>query len=160
MGLLKGLLLSGIVCAVVYFFSLTLFPEIGDWDEDNDGSVWIGSVSSAFWLYPLIAGSYLIASTWTMGVAEAAYTAQNIHVPDSRQRLKPLSWVENVCRGVLIANYSILCLALSYIPWAGPVLAFLVMSMVDGYFCFEQVWAVRGWSFEKVGRVAHTALAF
>lgn len=160
LGLVKGLLLSGVVCALVYFFSLTLLPEFRSAEEEEEQAVWIGSVSSAFWLYPLIAGSYLIASTWTMGVAEAAHSAQNLHVPDMRERLQHTSWVEHVSRAVLIANYSLVCLALQYVPWIGPALAFLVMSLVDGYFCFEQVWAVRGWTFEKVRCLAtHTAPA-
>lgn len=90
-----------------------------------------------------------MASTWTTSVAEAAYSAQNIHLPDAKQRSQNSNWVEHVCRLVLIVNYSLVCFALQYIPWVGPVLAFVVMSMVDGYFCFEQIWAVRGWSMEK-----------
>ena len=160
LGLVKGLLLSGVVCALVYFFSLTLLPEFRGADEEEAHAVWVGSVSSAFWLYPLIAGSYLVASTWTMGVAEAALSAQNLHVPDMRERLQHTSWVEHVSRAVLIANYSLVCLALQYLPWIGPILAFLVMSLVDGYFCFEQVWVVRGWTLEKVRCLAaHTAPA-
>lgn len=163
MGLLKGLLLSTAVCALVYFFRLTMLPsrtwydEADSFENEDTSAVWVGSVSSAFWLYPLIAGSYLMASTWTTGVAEAAYSAQNVKVAGIRQRLQATTWVEHVCRLALIVNYSVVCFGLQCIPYLGPPLAFLVMSMVDGYFCFEQIWAVRGWSLEKVRCKTHTA---
>ncbi|WFC95706.1 hypothetical protein MBRA1_002359 [Malassezia brasiliensis] len=166
LGLVKGLLLSGVVCALVYFFSLTLLPEFrGAEEEEETHAVWVGSVSSTFWLYPLIAGSYLVASTWTLGVAEAAFSAQNLHVPEMHERLQHTSWVEHVSRAVLIANYSLVCLALQYLPWIGPILAFLIMSLVDGYFCFEQVWvrlrfSESHWSYLIGFGVPSTAVSF
>ncbi|WFD00391.1 hypothetical protein MYAM1_003140 [Malassezia yamatoensis] len=149
-GLLKGLLLSGAVCIAVHLFSLSLVPEL-EWlgQLQDSPSGWIGTVSNAFWLYPLIACSYLVASTWTMSIAEAAYLARNIQVAKPVHSASQSYWIENASRIILIANYSLLCFALQYIPWIGPFLAFLMMSIIDAYFCFEQVWTVRGWSFEK-----------
>ena len=146
-GLLKGLLLSGVLCASLYAFSLTMIPEevFGSGRKDED-AVWIGSVSIAFWLYPLIAGSYFIASRFSVGVAEAAFHARNLSVASSPQS----SVLDHVFRLLLIANYSAVCFLLQLIPGVGRLLAFFAMSMVDGFFCFEQVWAARGWSMEKV----------
>ena len=89
----------------------------------------------------------MVASTWTSGVAEAAYRAITAQAPSMREDEN--TWHAYFCRGVLIANYSVLCLVLQSLPWIGRPLAFAVMSIVDAYFCFEQVWIVRGWSLEK-----------
>lgn len=61
---------------------------------------------------------------------------------------------------MLIVNYSIPCLLLQNLPWVGHVLSFLVMSFVDGFFCFEQVWSVRGWPLEKRLRFAESHWSF
>lgn len=119
-----------------------------------DPEQWIGSVGSTFWLYPLIAGSYLMASSWSVGVAESAFLAHNIR-PSPRKEYG-VFWLEQLVRLVLIVNYSIACFAIQMVPWIGPACAFLLMSFVDGYFCFEQVWVVRGWSMEKRLRFAES----
>lgn len=150
-GLLKGLLLSTVLCGLVHFFRLTMSPR-NAWEaqgvHDREAqATWIGSVSNAFWLYPLLAGCYFMASSWTTNVADAAQSAQDRSLPT---RERTTSWWDMIARAVLILNYSAVCFGLQWIPWIGPPLAFMVMSLVDGYFCFEQVWSGRGWSLEKV----------
>lgn len=152
-GLLKGLVMSGLVCVLVHVFRLSLVPR-----DMGQHSAWFGSVGHVFWLYPLIAGSYLLASTWSTSIAEAAFLAQNIQ-PRTPPQADAI-WVEHVVRLALVLNYSIVCFAVQSLPWVGPPLAFLFMCFVDGYFCFEQVWAGRGWSLEKRLRFAESHWSF
>ncbi|PKI85662.1 hypothetical protein MVES_000016 [Malassezia vespertilionis] len=151
-GVVKGVILSGAICALVHFTSLTLLPDLARlWKDpgDKETLIWVGSVSNVFWLYPLIAGSYLIAATWTSGIAEAVLSAQNMRENVARMHARNTTWVDRISRIILIVNYSVVCYALQYTPYLGKLLSFFVLSLVDGYFCFEQVWIVRGWSFEK-----------
>lgn len=144
--LAKGLFLSAVLCACVYIFSLELVPDEVFSSSDSERSTWIASVSNVFWLYPLIAGIYFFASHFTVGIAEEAMRARNMSSHPVAQ-----TWIDYLCRAALIINYTILCYALSCLPWFGSIPTFFTMCMVDGYFCFELVWSARGWSFEKVG---------
>ncbi|WFD32436.1 hypothetical protein MSPP1_003483 [Malassezia sp. CBS 17886] len=144
LGLIKGAALSGVVCALVYFSSVslhlpTLYRADRAWDTDG-GTVWVGSVSSVFWLYPVIAGTYLLAATWTTGVAEAAFSAQHASAATAQETLAG-SFIDNAARVALITNYSVVCFLLQAVPWIGPPLAFVAMCLADGYFCFEQAWS-------------------
>lgn len=158
LGLLKGLVLSGLVCVLVHVFRLSFVPHAILQRHEEGTSAWIGSVGHVFWLYPLIAGSYLLASTWSTSIAEAAFLAQNIHPRAALQVDRP--WVEHAVRLALVLNYSVACFAVQSLPWVGPPLAFVLMCFVDGYFCFEQVWVVRGWSLEKRLRFAESHWSF
>ncbi|CCU99074.1 unnamed protein product [Malassezia sympodialis ATCC 42132] len=102
--------------------------------------------------------SYLLASTWSTSIAEAAFLAQNIQPRAAPPVDHP--WVEHVVRFALVLNYSVACFAVQSLPWVGPLLAFVFMCFVDGYFCFEQVWVVRGWSLEKRLRFAESHWSF
>lgn len=168
-GLLKGLALSGAVCVVIYtFVSLLPRPSLPEEDHfwpDMSGErrasaapSWFSSPHHVFWLYPVMAASYFIASTWCVGVAEAAFTAH--HIQPLRPPAEHVWWCEYAVRAMLIVNYSIPCLLLQNLPWVGHVLSFLVMSFVDGFFCFEQVWSVRGWPLEKRLRFAESHWSF
>ena len=126
--------------------------------KDASASTWFGSVGNVFWLYPLITGSYLIASTWSVGIAEAAFMAQGIK-PHPKGGSET-AWIEYAVRTVLILNYSLICFALQNLPVVGRILSFLVMSFVDGFFCFEQIWSVRGWPLEKRLRFAESHWSF
>jgi len=158
LGLLKGLVLSGLVCVLVHVFRLSFVPHALLQRREEGASAWIGSVGHVFWLYPLIAGSYLLASTWSTSIAEAAFLAQNIQPRAAPPVDHP--WVEHVVRFALVLNYSVACFAVQSLPWVGPLLAFVFMCFVDGYFCFEQVWVVRGWSLEKRLRFAESHWSF
>lgn len=158
LGLLKGLVLSGFVCVLVHVFRLSFVPHHLIQRHEDEVSAWIGSVGHVFWLYPLIAGSYWLASTWSTSIVEAAFLAQNIQPRPVPRADHP--WVEHVVRVALVLNYSLACFAVQSLPWIGPPLAFLFMCFVDGYFCFEQVWVVRGWSLEKRLRFAESHWSF
>ena len=118
----------------VYVLRLTLMPT-RMFDDGSGSSAWVASVSSVFWLYPLIAGTYFVASKFSMGVAEAAFRARNLSV----SRPASSTWQDHFFRLLLVLNYSLVCFLLQLLPWIGAPLVFLTMSMVDGYFCFEQV---------------------
>ncbi|EDP43443.1 hypothetical protein MGL_2453 [Malassezia globosa CBS 7966] len=106
----------------------------------------------------LLMKSYLIASTWSVGIAEAAFMAQGIK-PHPKGGSET-AWIEYAVRTVLILNYSLICFALQNLPVVGRILSFLVMSFVDGFFCFEQIWSVRGWPLEKRLRFAESHWSF
>lgn len=157
--MLKGAVLSSLLALLVYFGWEHLVPS---WEAEElwpdlshppptawyDVSSVLGSVSSAFWLYPLIGGGYLLASSWGIGVAEAAFYAR--HLRPVEKPIAHTSWQEAVVRMALVANYALVCLTVQYVPWVGAPLAFVIMCFVDGYFCFEQVWMARGWTLDKV----------
>ncbi|KAJ9477118.1 hypothetical protein PHBOTO_000800 [Pseudozyma hubeiensis] len=161
-GVLKGLLLSGTISAVVFFFELAFFPKVlfqqapvqNVQGMAESGSV-VGGLGNVFWMYPLIGGSYLLASSWTSDIAQAAYKLRHDHVrrltlsnpslpPGTSRRLLQESY-----RMILIINYTVFYLLLGRIPYLGRPLSFLFMCMVDGYYCFEQAWISRGWSLER-----------
>lgn len=160
-GVLKGLLLCGTISVVVFFFELAFFPKVlfqqsarAAHDIVESGSI-VGSLGNVFWLYPLIGGSYLLASSWTSDIAQATFKLRHGHLknlslsnnsipPGTSRRLLQESY-----RVLLILNYIAIYFVLVQIPYIGRILAFLFMSMVDGYYCFEQVWISRGWSLEK-----------
>lgn len=159
-GVLKGLLLSGTISALVFFFELAFFPTVlfqqkppvkAMQDIAESGSI-IGNLGNVFWMYPLIGGSYLLASSWTSDIAQAAYKLRHGHVrrltlsnpslpPGTSRRL-----VQESYRIILIVNYTLLYILLGRIPYLGRSLSFLFMCLVDGYYCFEQAWISRGWS--------------
>ncbi|KIS71613.1 uncharacterized protein UMAG_00055 [Mycosarcoma maydis] len=161
-GVLKGLVLSGTISAVVFFFELAFFPKVlfqQTHDQHVQGVVESGSIvgglGNVFWLYPLIGGSYLLASSWTSDIANAAYKLRHGHVrrltlsnpslpPGTSRRMLQESY-----RMILIVNYTIFYLLLGRIPYLGRPLSFLFMCLVDGYYCFEQAWISRGWSLDR-----------
>ncbi|PWN48534.1 hypothetical protein IE53DRAFT_191862 [Violaceomyces palustris] len=164
-GILKGLGLSGVLVAIIFFFELAFFPKVlyQNSSSSNDPRGRLpsdhSSLSNIIWLYPLIGGSFLLASTWSSDVAQAAYKIRHGHTkglasistvaassfpPGTSRRL-----VQESYRLILIVNYTILGLLLHKIPHVGPILAFLFMSIIDGYYCFEQYWITRGWSLER-----------
>ncbi|TKY90074.1 hypothetical protein EX895_000072 [Sporisorium graminicola] len=162
-GVLKGLLLSGTISAVVFFFELAFFPKVLFQQKSpaetvqgvaESGSI-VGGVGNVFWLYPLIGGSYLLASSWTSDIAQAAYKLRHGHVrrltlsnpslpPGTSRRLLQESY-----RLILIVNYTVFYIILGRIPYVGRPLSFLFMCLVDGYYCFEQAWISRGWSLDR-----------
>lgn len=161
-GVLKGLLLSGTISAIVFFFELAFFPKVlfqqssvkYTQDGNESGSI-VGGLGNVFWLYPLIGGSYLLASSWTSDIAQAAYKLRHGHVrkltlanpslpPGTSRRLLQESY-----RVILILNYTVFYVLLSRIPYLGRSLSFLFMCLVDGYYCFEQAWISRGWSLDR-----------
>lgn len=161
-GVLKGLLLSGTISAVVFFFELAFFPKVlfqqppveAMQDVADSGSI-VGNVGNVFWLYPLIGGSYLLASSWTSDIAQAAYKIRHGHVrkltlanaslpAGTSRRL-----VQESYRLFLIANYTVIYILLGRIPYMGRIFSFLFMCLVDGYYCFEQAWISRGWSLDR-----------
>lgn len=161
-GVLKGLLLSGTISALVFFFELAFFPKVlfgqspvkAAQDLSSSGSI-VGSLGNVFWMYPLIGGSYLLASSWTSDIAQAAYKLRHGHVrrltlanpslpPGTSRRLMQESY-----RIILIANYTVIYILLGRIPYLGRILSFLFMCLVDGYYCFEQAWISRGWSLDR-----------
>ncbi|SPO20563.1 uncharacterized protein UTRI_00039 [Ustilago trichophora] len=161
-GVLKGLLLSGTISAIVFFFELAFFPKVlfgqppvkSVQEIPQSGSI-IGGLGNVFWLYPLIGGSYLLASSWTSDIAQAAYKLRHGHVrrltlsnpslpPGTSRRLLQESY-----RLVLILNYTVFYILLGRIPYLGRLLSFLFMCLVDGYYCFEQAWISRGWSLDR-----------
>ncbi|EPQ32062.1 uncharacterized protein PFL1_00260 [Pseudozyma flocculosa PF-1] len=165
-GILKGLFLSGVIAALVFFLELAFLPTVlfeqplvashSDSASVNSPSEALGSLGNVFWLYPLIGGSYLLASSWTTDVAEAAYRLRHGHV---RNALSIASFtppagtsrrlVRESYRLFLIVNYAAVVVLLGRIPYLGRPLSFLFMSFVDGYYCFEQAWIARGWSLER-----------
>ena len=161
-GVLKGLLLSGTISAVVFFFELAFFPKVlfqqppvKSVHEIAQSESIVAGLGNVFWLYPLIGGSYLLASSWTSDIAQAAYKLRHGHVrrltlsnpslpPGTSRRLLQESY-----RVILILNYTVVYLLLGRIPYVGRVLSFLFMCLVDGYYCFEQSWISRGWSLDR-----------
>ncbi|SAM72948.1 uncharacterized protein UBRO_00094 [Ustilago bromivora] len=161
-GVLKGLLLSGTISAVAFFFELAFLPKVlfqqppikSMQDAAESGSI-VGTLGNVFWIYPLIGGSYLLASSWTSDIAQAAYKLRHGHVrrltlsnpsllPGTSRRLLQESY-----RVFLIANYTVFYILLGRIPYFGRMLSFFFMCMVDGYYCFEQAWISRGWSLDR-----------
>lgn len=160
-GVLKGLLLCGTISIIVFFFELAFFPKIlfqqstkAARDIAQSGSM-VGSLGNVFWLYPLIGGGYLLASSWTADVAQATYKLRHGHLKNlslSNNSIPPATsrrLLQESYRVLLILNYIAIYLLLGQVPYIGRVLAFLFMSFVDGYYCFEQVWVSRGWSLER-----------
>lgn len=176
-GVLKGLGLSAVIALLIFFFELAFFPAhlfrqsssdsqqgMSAHDEDDlEGSV--GRVGSVFWLYPLVAGSYFLAASWTMDVANAAHklkhgrglsmSAQNMFPPGTSRRIVLESY-----RVILVVNYALISFALQQIPFVGRWLAFFFMSFIDAYYCFEQAWIARGWSIDRRMRYAESRWAY
>ncbi|SNX81356.1 uncharacterized protein MEPE_00061 [Melanopsichium pennsylvanicum] len=162
-GVLKGLLLSSTISAVVFFFELAFFPKVlfrqkpsaQQMQDMTPSDSIVGGLGNVFWLYPLIGGSYLLASSWTSDIAQAAYKLRHGHArrltlanpslpPGTSRRLLHESY-----RMMLILNYTVFYILLARIPYFGRLLSFLFMCLVDGYYCFEQAWISRGWSLDR-----------
>lgn len=135
---MKGFLLSSSIAAIIFFFELAffpkhLFPGSGEHEHDIDfEDETVGTVGSVWWLYPLIAGSYYLASTWTMDVAQATYKikhgralSMNFSQPISADFSRKLILESH--RVLLVVNYTVISLLLQQIPWIGRWLSFLFM---------------------------------
>lgn len=168
-GIIKGLVLSVSIAALIFFFELAFFPthlfpkpSKGDYDDDLDGHV--GHVGNVFWLYPLIAGSYFLASSWTVDVAQAAYRLKHGRGFSISSPAIPAGTSRRIIlesyRIFLVVNYVIISVVLQQIPWIGRWLSFLFMSFIDAYYCFEQGWIARGWSVERRMRYAESRWAY
>lgn len=125
-------------------------------DDSTPSSTW-SETSNVLWLYPVIAISYYMASSWTLDVAKTAYqlrhhsrapsTWANSLTPSASLRRRLLS---QSYQPLLFLNYALLALLVrSYVPYLGPTLAFALVSLVDAYYCFDPVMASRGWPIER-----------
>lgn len=135
-GVLKGFLLSSTIVAVIFFFELAFFPKhlfpASEEHDDHHEEETVGGIGNVFWLYPLIAGSYYLASTWTVNVARATYkirhgrslssnTTEATHTDISRKLLLESH------RVLLVINYTVISVLLQQIPWIGRWLCFAFM---------------------------------
>jgi etoposide-induced 2.4 mRNA len=166
-GVLKGLLLSATISTLIFIFELAFFPShLFPTLSKNESIDRVASVGNVFWLYPLIAGSYFLASSWTMDVAKAAQRIKHGRglsslvttttlAPDVYRRAIVESY-----RVLLIANYAAISVTLQNIPLIGRPLSFIFMSFVDAYYCFEAGWVARGWSVERRMRYAESRWAY
>ncbi|MCO5565236.1 hypothetical protein L7F22_018909 [Adiantum nelumboides] len=167
-GIIKGLVLSATITTLIFFLELAFFPKhlfptkSGQSYEDLDDHV--GSIGNVFWLYPLIAGSYFLAASWTVDVAHAAYKLKHARgismVPSTIPAGTSRRFILESYRVILILNYFVISVALQHIPWIGRTLSFIFMSFIDAYYCFEQGWIARGWSVERRMRYAESRWAY
>ena len=184
MGVLKGFILSSVIAALIFFFELAFFPkQLFPASDEHDDEGTVGSTGNVFWLYPLIAGSYYLASSWTLDVANATYkikhgSALSMGLPQQIPSGFSRKLILESHRVLLVINYGIISLALQQLPWVGRWLSFSFMvgrssfcenntfthpflslqSFIDAYYCYEQAWIARGWSLERVSEY-HTLLA-
>lgn len=127
--------------AIIFFFELAFFPShlfhTTTSAHDDDAAYIqvapsVGTIGSTFWLYPLIAGSYYLASSWTLDVAHATYRlkhGRSLSVGITPQ-LPPgfaRKLVLESHRILLVINYTLISLALQQIPWIGRWLSFFFM---------------------------------
>ncbi|CAO1626653.1 unnamed protein product [Sympodiomycopsis kandeliae] len=169
----KGLVLSVAVVLLIFFFELAFFPTqlfLRHKIVDEDELTAIGN-GNVLWLYPVIAISYFVASSWTLDVAQAAYKLRNNHLrglslanitnPSSTSSLRRKVCQESF-RVFLILNYIAVVLALQRLPytWISRMASFLFMSFVDAFYCFEPVMTSRGWSIERKMRFVEERWAY
>jgi len=138
-GVIKGFLLSATIVAVIFFFELAFFPthlfpikRLHDKNDDSTAYINQSSFGGTFWLYPLIAGSYYLASSWTLDVAQATYRLKHgrgLSMGFSPQL--PSGFARKAIleshRILLVINYTVISLALQQIPWIGRWLSFAFM---------------------------------
>lgn len=167
-GIIKGLILSATITTIIFFFELAFFPKhlfpTKSSQSYDDLDEHVGSIGSVFWLYPLIAGSYFLAASWTVDVAHAAYKLKHARgismMPSTIPAGTSRRLILESYRIILILNYVIISVALQHIPWIGRTLSFIFMSFIDAYYCFEQGWIARGWSVERRMRYAESRWAY
>jgi etoposide-induced 2.4 mRNA len=154
-GVIKGFLLSATIVAVIFFFELAFFPthlfptkELHSQNDDSAPYLDQSSFGSTFWLYPLIAGSYYLASSWTLDVAQATYRlkhGRSLSMGFSPQLPSGFSRkaILESHRVLLVINYTIISLALQQIPWFGRWLsfAFMVSSSSRPSVTFSNIYA-------------------
>lgn len=131
--ILKGLILTSTIAALIFFFELAFFPsQLFFSAHDPDAS----SIGSVFWLYPLVAGSYFLASSWTVDVAQATYQLKHgrfLSVADFQAPNSPgFSTTSRVVAEksylvILVVNYTIISLILQQVPIVGKWLSFFFM---------------------------------
>lgn len=135
--ILKGLILTSTIAALIFFFELAFLPHqlffaSNEHGEDASASSSIGSV---FWLYPLVAGSYFLASSWTVDVAQATYQIRHgrfLSVADFQSSASSSSWTRRAVAEksylvILVVNYTIVSLILQQVPIIGKWLSFFFM---------------------------------
>ncbi|PWN24232.1 hypothetical protein BCV69DRAFT_23786 [Microstroma glucosiphilum] len=168
--ILKGLCLSSAVVLVIFLFEMAYFPAQIFFDEyehnEHYFQTW-ADTDEVLWLYPLVAISYFVASSWTVDVAKTAtklkhgrgmsISAAISGVTSTSFRARVLS---ESFRVFVVINYVLLGLALDHIPWIGSTLCFLMMSFVDAFYCFDPVMVSRGWSVERRLRYVESRWAY
>jgi etoposide-induced 2.4 mRNA len=136
-GILKGFILSSTIAAVIFFFEMAFFPKhLFPSEDDHEDDSSVGSIGSVFWLYPVIAGSYYLASTWTLDVAHATYRIKHGRSIDiGLPQQLPAGFTKRLTleshRILLVINYGVISLLLQHIPWIGRWLSFAFMVCIS-----------------------------
>lgn len=127
-------------------------------------------VCYVFWLYPLYIISFVINCIWYNEIAQQAFTVseQNDHailqqqpqkVPKSAQRRvnQNSGGIESILLSIGEQIYSVSMLsvffvevfAVSFIPYVGQYLNFLLLSWLYAYYCFDYKWGFAQWNLER-----------
>ncbi|PWN25949.1 hypothetical protein BDZ90DRAFT_54608 [Jaminaea rosea] len=177
LSMIKGLILSSAVVLIIFFFELAFFPaqlyprsSPSSSSTKRDAAGTWSETSSVLWLYPVIAISYYMASSWTLDVAKTAYQLQahrrafstsfsaSSFAPSANLRRRILL---QSYQPLLFINYALLALLVrNYVPFVGPALAFGLISAVDAFYCFDPVMASRGWPIERRLRYVESRWAY
>ncbi|CDO74879.1 hypothetical protein BN946_scf185004.g29 [Trametes cinnabarina] len=152
---LKSLMLNTVALVSIYFFDWLLLPlaqEQQKWFHRNLG--WFYQV---LWLLPVVGISFYLNSSWCTLIAKRTFTLQHgsraVAQPPSTYSGMLNALATSAYRAVMVFTSVVLSFALAYIPYIGPVAAFVFLCWVDAYYCFEFIWIARGYSLAR--RVRH-----
>lgn len=119
---------------MIFFFELAFFPKrlFPSSHSSDDEKETVARIGNVFWLYPLIAGSYYLASSWTLDVAHATYRLKHGRgISMSMSQPLPAGFTRKLVmeshRVLLVINYAVISLVLQQIPWLGRWLSFAFM---------------------------------
>ncbi|GLJ24404.1 hypothetical protein SUGI_0466070 [Cryptomeria japonica] len=131
------------------------------------------SLFYVFWFYPMYVFSFIISTLWYNEIAEQACkvmeqseqepqrqnseegsTGNRQFVTDSGDNLDGLEGMmtviaEKIYSCLMLSIFFVEVSAISYVPFIGKILNFLLLSWIYAYYSFEYKWNFIGWSLDK-----------
>ncbi|KAH9307784.1 hypothetical protein KI387_035695, partial [Taxus chinensis] len=142
------------------------------------------SLFYVFWFYPMYVFSFIISSIWYNEIAEQACKVmeqsekdpqrqnseedrafQNQFTTDHGDNHDGLEGMmtmiaEKIYSCLMLSIFFVEVSAISYIPYIGKILNFLLLSWIYAYYSFEYKWNFTGWSLDERINFFETNWAF
>ena len=103
------------------------------------------------WIWPLYAISLILNALWYQGIAECMRKFSS----KSKQRRNVFIIISEEIHRIIVATLFLLQTSMTYhVPYIGPCLSFLLLSLLYSYYTFDCVWQQRDVSFgDRIQRI-------
>ncbi|CAM6124814.1 unnamed protein product [Calypogeia fissa] len=149
----------------------------GDWTTGLLPNILIG-VCYVFWLFPLYMITFIVNIIWYNDIAKHAFRTMGnsavdspkvpveVRNPTAGRNTGPakdhpgnknggglqstmLQIGEQIYSVIMVSVFFLEVFAVTYVPYLGPLLNFVLLSWLYAYYCFDYKWGFSRWSLEK-----------